>query len=79
MQTLLTQFLYAYICVLTGVFAAVALALHIRYIQNGWRTEIHLLKPLMILGCIGQLASIVAFAVYLTIAIVEKQSRYSIV
>lgn len=59
---------------MSGVFAGVTLAVHVQQIRDRWSTHSPLLRYLMLLGCLGQLASVIAAIAYVTIAIVEKQS-----
>lgn len=59
----------------TGVFAAITLAVHVKYIRDQWVTGSNCLRALMMLGCLAQLASVCAFAVYLALAISEHQGK----
>ena len=56
------------------MFAAVTLWVHIRYTKDEWIRSPYLLRPLMLVGCFGQLAGVVAFAVYLALGITQHQS-----
>jgi len=60
-------------CVYAGVFAAVTLGAHVKYTRDQWSTSSNYLRALMLLGCLGQLAAVCAFAVYLTLAISQQQ------
>ena len=61
------------VCRSTGVFAAITLAVHVKYTRDQWTTWSNHLRALMLLGCLGQLAAVCAFAVYLTLAISQHQ------
>ena len=63
----------------SGVFAAVTLAVHIKYFRDQWATGANCLRALMLLGCLAQLASVCAFAVYLALAISEHQCKSAII
>jgi len=58
----------------SGVFAAITLAVHVKYIRDQWATGANCLRALMLLGCLAQLASVCTFAVYLALAITENQA-----
>ena len=61
-----------------GVFAAITLSVHVKYTRDRWTTWSNYLRALMLLGCLGQLAAVCAFAVYLTLAISQHQGSSSI-
>lgn len=58
----------------SGVFAGITLSVHIKYLRDQWTTGSNCLRALMLLGCLCQLASITAFAVYIALAVTEHQS-----
>jgi len=64
---------YALVC-FVGIFAAVTLACHVKYATDQWSTWSTHLRTLMLVGCLGQLAGVCAFAVYLALAISQHQS-----
>lgn len=58
----------------SGIFALIALAVHVKYTRDQWTTWSNYLRALMLLGCLGQLAGVCAFAVYLALAISQRQA-----
>lgn len=58
---------------ISGLFAGVTLVLHLKQVKDKWTRGSTLLRPLIILGVIGQAASVCAAIVYLIVAIVERQ------
>lgn len=59
---------------MSGIFAGLTLAMHLKQVKDQWNTQSTILQCLMYLGCVGQLASVIAAICYLVIAIVEKQA-----
>jgi len=59
-----------------GVFAAVTLAVHVKYTRDQWSTWSNHLRALMLVGCLGQLAGVCGFAVYLALAVSEHQGSF---
>jgi len=59
---------------MSGMFAGLTLSMHIKQVKDQWNTKSTVLRCFMYLGCLGQLASVVAALSYLVIAIVEKQA-----
>ena len=60
-----------------GVFAGVTLAAHVKYSRDQWSTWSNHLRALMLVGCLGQLAGVCGFAVYLALAVSEHQGSFS--
>jgi len=59
--------------VCAGVFAAVTLSVHVKYTRDQWSSWSNYLRLLMLVGCLGQLAGVCGFAVYLALAISQHQ------
>ncbi|ELU15929.1 hypothetical protein CAPTEDRAFT_194611 [Capitella teleta] len=62
----------------SGLVALATLLCHIQYHHDGWKRAPDLLSPLMLSGCFIQLLGVLAFAVYLALAINQHQSEYFI-
>lgn len=59
---------------MSGVFAGLTLLLHVKQVTDQWNRQSSVLRYLFYLGCIGQLASVIAALLYLVIAIIERQA-----
>lgn len=57
----------------SGVFAALTLGVHVEYCKYRWSRQPKLLVIGMVGGCLGLLASISAFVLYLVLAITRHQ------
>ncbi|ELT96240.1 hypothetical protein CAPTEDRAFT_226554 [Capitella teleta] len=60
-------------CLIVRLVALATLLCHIQYHHDGWKRAPDLLSPLMLSGCFIQLLGVLAFAVYLALAINQHQ------
>jgi len=58
---------------LSSVFAAMTLVLHVKYKKMTLHHWTPYLRRISVLGCLGQLIGFTAFVTYIVLAIVEKQ------
>ncbi|KAL3836190.1 hypothetical protein ACJMK2_021632 [Sinanodonta woodiana] len=58
---------------LSGLAAAATLYVHVCYRKKKWETDPYQLKGYMLAGCFVQLLGVCGFAVYLTLALTQKQ------
>ena len=66
----------------SGVLAFISLCLHIYYLRRGLSDSNNssiLLRVLLAIGCIGQLAGVCGFIVYLVLGITTHQGKYKII
>lgn len=57
----------------SGIFAALTLGIHIEYRQHEWRRKPNFLRVIMFFGCLAQFLAISAFIIYIALGIHYKQ------